>query len=293
MRRIITLLYIAVVSAALTGNISASFPGEVRWHNETADTTKINRILIDASNLADKTPNELMAYIGMRFEGTPYVAGTLEGDPEMLTVNLDEMDCTTFVETVSAMALTIKERRNSWQDFLYNLEQLRYRQGRINGYASRLHYISDWIVDNTHRGNLRDITDRLPGAKYQVKTIDYMSRHRDSYPAMKDDATFEGIKNSEVGYRSHRYPYIRRSALMTKKAPFWIKEGDIIAFTTKIEGLDVTHIGIVMLKDGVPHLLHASSKLGKVVLDPTPLSEYLSKNNSITGARFIRIGEQR
>ena len=211
----------------------------------------------------------------------------------MLTVNLDEMDCTTFVETVSAMVLTIKERRNSWQDFLYNLEQLRYRQGRINGYASRLHYISDWIVDNTHRGNLRDITDRLPGAKYQVKTIDYMSRHRDSYPAMKDDATFEGIKNSEVGYRSHRYPYIRRSALMTKKAPFWIKEGDIIAFTTKIEGLDVTHIGIVMLKDGVPHLLHASSKLGKVVLDPTPLSEYLRKNNSITGARFIRIGEQR
>ena len=220
MRRIITLLYIAVVSAALTGNISASFPGEVRWHNETADTTKINRILIDASNLADKTPNELMAYIGMRFEGTPYVAGTLEGDPEMLTVNLDEMDCTTFVETVSAMVLTIKERRNSWQDFLYNLEQLRYRQGRINGYASRLHYISDWIVDNTHRGNLRDITDRLPGAKYQVKTIDYMSRHRDSYPAMKDDATFEGIKNSEVGYRSHRYPYIRRSALMTKNIKY-------------------------------------------------------------------------
>ncbi len=55
----------------------------------------------------------------------------------------------------------------------------------------------------------------------------------------------------------------------------------------------MTHIGIVMLKDGVPHLLHASSKLGKVVLDPTPLSEYLRKNNNITGARFIRIGEQR
>ena len=132
MRRIITLLYIAVVSAALTGNTYASFPGEVRWHNETADTTKINRILIDASILADKTPNELMAYIGMRFEGTPYVAGTLEGDPEMLTVNLDEMDCTTFVETVSAMVLTIKERRNSWQDFLYNLEQLRYQIGRAS-----------------------------------------------------------------------------------------------------------------------------------------------------------------
>lgn len=293
MKRTITLLYIAILSTVLTGRISASYPGEVRWHNEASDTTKINSILIDAYNHGDKSPNELMIYIGAKFEGTPYAPGTLEGSPEMLTVNIDEMDCTTFVETVAAMVLTVKERRNSWQDFLYNLEQIRYRQGRADGYASRLNYISDWIVDNTHRGNMRDITDRLPGVKYQVKTLDYMSHHRDAYPAMKDDEIYEKIKSCEVGYRSHRFPYIRSSALMSKKSPSWIKEGDVIAFTTKTEGLDISHIGIVILKDGVPHLLHASSKQGKVIIDPMPLSEYLRKNNNLTGARFIRIGEQR
>lgn len=187
----------------------------------------------------------------------------------------------------------MSERRNSWQDFIYNLEQLRYRQGRLDGYASRLHYISDWIVDNTHRGNLREVTDRMPGVKYQVKTLDYMSRHRDAYPALADDSAFDKIKNCEVGYRSHRFPYLRSSSLMGKKAPTWIKEGDVIAFTTKTEGLDVTHIGIVTIKNGEIHLLHASSKNGKVLSDPMPLAEYLRKNNNITGARFIRIGAQR
>lgn len=293
MKRISTLIYIAGVSLWFSSIASAVTPGEVRWHNETSDTTRINGILTEAMAINDRHANEIMTFIGEKFVGTPYQAGTLEGSPEALTVNLDGMDCTTFVETVAALALTVSERRNSWQDFIFNLEQLRYRQGHLDGYASRLHYISDWIVDNTHRGNLREVTDRMPGVKYQVKTLDYMSRHRDAYPALADDVAFDKIKNCEVGYRSHRFPYMRSSALMAKKAPTWIKEGDVIAFTTKTDGLDITHVGIITIKNGELHLLHASSKNGKVLVDPMPLAEYLRKNNNITGARFIRIGEQR
>lgn len=293
MKRISTLIYIAGISLWFSSLALAITPGEVRWHNEASDTTRINAILNEAMAMNDRQANEIMTFIGEKFIDTPYQAGTLEGSPETLTVNLDGMDCTTFVETVAALALTVSERRNSWQDFIYNLEQLRYRQGRLDGYASRLHYISDWIVDNTHRGNLREVTDRMPGVKYQVKTLDYMSRHRDAYPALADDSAFDKIKNCEVGYRSHRFPYLRSSSLMGKKAPTWIKEGDVIAFTTKTEGLDVTHIGIVTIKNGEIHLLHASSKNGKVLTDPMPLAEYLRKNNNITGARFIRIGAQR
>lgn len=264
-------------------------PGQTRWTNEESDTTRITEILVEASSKGLSSSNEAVAFIGKKFIGTPYVASTLEGTPEMLTVNLDGMDCTTFIETVAAMAITIAENRNSWQDYLYNIENLRYRHGKMDGYSSRLHYISDWIVDNTHRGYIREVTDRLPGSAYQVKTLDFMTGHRDSYPALKDSMEFERMKSVEVGYRSHRFPYIKSAALQGKGMASTLQSGDIIAFTTKTAGLDVSHLGIILIEDGVVKLLHASSKAGKVVVDPQPLAEYLRKNRNITGGRIIRI----
>ena len=44
-----------------------------------------------------------------------------------------------------------------------------------------------------------------------------------------------------------------------------IKNGDVIAFATKEEGLDVAHIGFAIWQGKNLHLLHASSKKGGVV----------------------------
>lgn len=276
-----------LITVAFISSLSASSQRPVRFHNEASDTTFITDILIDLERSNCGTMQELVAIAGKKLLGKPYVAGTLEHSPEMLTVNIDEVDCTTFMETATALAMTVASNRTSWRDFVYNLEQLRYRGGRADGYASRLHYISDWIVDNSHRGNLVEVTAHISNPDYAVKTIDFMSTNRDKYPALKDDETFAAIKNAEVGYRSHRFPYIKPTNVNKAK----IKEGDIIAITTSIKGLDVSHVGIATIINNEVHLLHASSKAKKVIIDPLPLNEYLRKNRLATGVRVFRLKE--
>lgn len=291
MKKFTTLLYIAAISLGFFSAKAAS-PTEVRWHNEATDTTAITKILIKATDLCASNPNELMEFIGRQFIDTPYKAGTLEGTPEMLTINLDELDCTTFVETVTAMALTIETGKNSWQDYVATLSEIRYRQGEPNGYASRLHYFSDWIVTNTHRGYIREMSDRIPNSDSNIKTLDYMSRNRSAYPALADATEFERIKDMEVGYRSHRYPYIKSARLSSKPVANALKGGDIVALTTKTDGLDVSHVGLIVIEKDGPHLLHASSKEGKVVIDKLPLAEYMRKAHTLTGIRVIRLLQQ-
>lgn len=264
----------------------AVMPGEVRWNNEISDTTKITRMLVEVSqNKGSQSANILK--LAHNFDGVTYGGGTLDKSPEMLTVNLDSLDCTTFVENVLAMTMTLEEGRNSWRDFIYNLEKLRYRGGNINGYSSRLHYISDWIVNNVYRGNLIEVTSRIcPNVDYQVKTLDFMSANRDKYPALSEDAEFEKLKGVEIGYRSHKYPYIKVQNINNAE----LKDGDVIAITTKLPGLDVSHMGIIEIgDDGKAHLIHASSKEGRVISDPIPLVDYLRKNKSATGIRVIRL----
>lgn len=280
---------VAGVTALLsTANAMAILPEEASFHNLANDTTRLNNLLIKAVQIKD--PQVCIATIGREFLDTPYVAGTLEGDEEVLRVNLDELDCTTFVETVLTIAYTANEGRTSWRDYIYNLEKIRYRGGQINGYASRLHYFSDWVVDNVHRGTIKEYTTRMPANDWLIKTLDFMSSNRDKYAALKDSAEYARIKNCEIGYRNHRFPYIKAGRLSNKAIAAALKEGDIIALTTKIPGLDVTHMGIIVKIDGVPHLMHASSKQCKVVIDELPLTDYLRRNGS-TGIRIIRLNE--
>lgn len=274
--------------AAISASISAGAQ-HINWHNEANDTIRINTLLQKAVKISD--PEERIYALAKEFIDTPYKPGTLETmEGERLTINLNEVDCTTLVDNIAALAITAGENRTSWRDFIYNLEQLRYRGGKIAGYHSRLHYISDWIVDNTHRGNLMEATNRCNFISYEIKTLDFMSSNRDLYPALADSATYYKIKETEIGYRNHRFPYIK-SSRVNKAAKSFLHTGDIIALCTGKKGLDVSHMGILYIDDkNVPFLIHASSKAGKVILDTTPLTQYLSRNR-LSGIRVIRINQ--
>src|SRR5690606_20906657 len=90
-----------------------------------------------------------MVAVGKSFMGIPYVAKTLEvGETESLVVNLQGLDCTTFVENVLAFGLMLRNHKTDFDSYIQYLETIRYKDGKLDGYASRLHYFSEWIANN-------------------------------------------------------------------------------------------------------------------------------------------------
>ena len=263
----------------------------MRFHCDQ-DTTRINQLLQEGIASGIKTPNELVAFYADRLLGTPYVAHTLEGDEELLTINIDELDCTTFVETLYALARTTMNGRYSWLDYAANLENVRYRNGEMGDYSTRMHYISDWILNNSMRGNLKEVTPDLPHADYMIKTIDFMTTHKDSYHSLKNDSDMvEKIKGCEMALRNHRMPYLKKSWLGDKAVKAALRDGDFVGLVTKIEGLDISHLGIIHKDDkGEIYLLDASMSGGKVMLEQKNLRDHLSGSKSTClGIRVFRI----
>ena len=271
-------------------NSQAASPMNMRFHCEK-DTTKINELLNDGLKSGIKTANELVVFYANKLLGTPYVAHTLEGDTEMLTINIDELDCTTFVETLYALTRTTLSNRATWRDYANNLESIRYRDGVMSDYSSRLHYISEWIINNSNRDNLIDITANFQKSRYLVKTIDFMSKHRNAYASLKDSATFEKIKSFEVGFRSHRFPYLKKEDVNAKNSKATFKSGDFIAMVTNIEGLDISHLGIVIKENNELYFINASMGGKKVQLEKRTFYDYLDRVRSCIGVRVFRIKE--
>lgn len=234
--------------------------------------------------------DDAMVTYAINFLDVPYVEHTLDLDgPEELVLNCDEMDCTTFVEYVLAEALCPVENGDiSESTFAQNVVNIRYRNGKINGYTSRLHYISDWINNGVRNGFLEDITAR-ESRDTQKLNLNYMSTHPQEYKQLANSpenvATMKRIEESLNGQTVHYLP--------EDKVPYnglsWIKNGDIIAITTNTPGLDIAHMGIAFYADGKLTLIHASSKAGKVVVSTTTLAQMLKDNDKWTGIRVLRM----
>tara|TARA_R110000744_G_scaffold98432_3_gene190224 strand:+ start:818 stop:1615 length:798 start_codon:yes stop_codon:yes gene_type:complete len=225
--------------------------------------------------------------VGKTFMKTPYVAKTLEiGDTETLVVNLQGLDCTTFVENVLAFSKLLRQKDPSFNTFIKNLEVIRYKDGELDGYASRLHYFSEWIANNAEKGILKDITGEIGGREI-TKDINFMSTHRDLYPFLADEANFDKIKASENYLNSQAICVLAQDKIAENED--LIQSGDIIALATSINGLDVTHTGIATReKDGRIHLLHASTSSMEVEVSKKPLAEYLKGIKSNTGIMVAR-----
>jgi hypothetical protein len=230
---------------------------------------------------------ELVLKIGNDFRGTPYVGKTLDLTiEENLVVNLRELDCTTFVENCLAIARTIKNGKPDFENYATELEKIRYRHGQLNGYGSRLHYFSEWIIDNAAKSIIEDITNKIGGSTYTV-ALSFMSTHPDLYPQLKANPSLvKEIRQVETKVSATRFYFIPKEKVAEYENQ--IKDGDIVALVTKITGLDVSHTGLLFNNEGRVYLLHASSTGGKVESSKVPLIDYLNNSKNTTGIFVVR-----
>ncbi len=206
--------------------------------------------------------------------------------PEELVVNLRAFDCVTFVENAIVLAGLIRAGKRGFADYLAALERIRYRRGRLDGYASRLHYFTDWLYDNGRKGIIRDVTRTIGGVPFR-KAFSYLTDRREDHPALEDPATFRRLRRIEDACARRSRFFIPKVDLTGTGSR--IAGGDIIAITTDEKGIDVSHAGIAARCGEEIRLLHASSAAGKVVLSEAPLKSYLMARRSRTGIIVGRV----
>lgn len=245
--------------------------------------------LLQKYNAAKMSGGSLMLAIAGEFTGNKYVAGTLEqGSNEPLVINTQELDCTTFVEQVVAIYATVNEGKEGFRDMCTNLQRIRYRGGIRSGYASRLHYISQWIADSAKQHIIHEI-DYGPVGRTLPIDLHYMSTHTASYKQLQGNSTLVNeIAKWERAMHGIEAAYIPKQELLRTANELPVYDGDIIALTTNIKGLDVTHIGFAFWENGKLHMLHASSAAGKVIKDHKNLYEYQKNKKNQTGIRVFR-----
>jgi hypothetical protein len=232
-------------------------------------------------------------WLARQFMDIPYVAHTLEvNDSEQLVVNTRQLDCTTLVETVTALKLCAQQGRKTFADYQQVLRQLRYRDGRQTDYTSRLHYFSDWIDNKGKMGLTEELQQpNPPFTEVQKLHIDYMSQHPQAYKALKaQPSLLPTIRRQEQELTGRTYRYIPKTAVKnTQLLRQTVHDGDIIAITCNKPGLDIAHLGFAVWRQDGLHLLNASMLHKKVVEEPMTLYRYLQKHPSFTGIRIVRI----
>ncbi|HKJ78504.1 MAG TPA: N-acetylmuramoyl-L-alanine amidase-like domain-containing protein [Prolixibacteraceae bacterium] len=250
------------------------------------DSIILENILEELAALKDSPTPALLKKAGEFFRETPYVAHTLEADREQLIINLRELDCTTYAENCLALANTVKNDNPSLEKFANELQRVRYRNGQLNGYPSRLHYFSDWISENEKKGLVKDVSKEIANTPYP-KTVNFMSTHPESYKQLKNSSELvKKIAEKENEISAREMYYIPESRI--GEVDHLLEEGDIAGVTTGIEGLDISHVVILIRKNGKIHPMHASTAAGKVVVDKATLEEYLLKSKSATGVMVAR-----
>ncbi|MFN6351346.1 MAG: N-acetylmuramoyl-L-alanine amidase-like domain-containing protein [Cyanobacteriota bacterium] len=227
---------------------------------------------------------DALVALARRAIGRPYVAFSLDQGPsERLQLDLGRFDCFLFVEQLLALVQLHPQRPGAAQNaFADQVRRLRYEGGRVD-YCHRQHYFSRWAAAAQRQGLLSDITATLPGARSRRIPLRFMSSHPQSYKPMRQDPNRRCIARLEAGLVA-KQAYVPIAAL--GQALPHLQNGDIFGLVTRVDGLDVTHVGFVEVEGDRRHALHAAP--GKGVMRSRDLARYVVGVGEVVGLMVLR-----
>ncbi len=252
------------------------------------DTVKISNLLrLTAEN--GGSLGERCVFVAHQLIDTPLAKAPDNDMDGTVVLDMHGFDRMGFVNNVIALAQASMKKLPTVKEFSLALEGVSRRKGIDEGFSSKLMYGADWIVDNVYRGNIKEMTEYLTGGGFKTKTLDYVTRHKDEFPALKDSVVYDKVKMAEMGYRSHRIPHLKKQSAGNKPLHELMQNGDIIMMLSPEIDYDIYDIGLIEMKDGVPYMIHISYETDKVVEDPYPLSRLFKiEGQHFYGYRWLR-----
>ncbi len=251
---------------------------------------------------------------------SPYVAEPLgEGSQAFYSqkplYRLDVFDCTTFVETILALAVTSYNEDNNviLENFQQNINAIRYKAGEVS-FHTRNHFPeADWIPNNIAAGFVEDISNEvalrfgyshtLPAlinkkAWYEHLTIDRICIAGDDDTQYPNCSASNEIRENRIAILKLYGQDASNDVVAIPFLPLWqlfaphsdtdeqlqaIPSGAILQFVRPRYDLiqwigtlmHVSHQGIVVHRDNEVLLRHASTSTKRVTEEP--LKDYLEK----------------
>lgn len=253
------------------------------------DTILILEIIRDL-HAPGGNPAELVGAIAEKFVGEPFIPIVKNDSTGNLEIRVDGFDEISLLNNVVALArLSTSPGHQRINEYATALEEVTYRRGKEDGFASRMLYGADWALDNKARNIVKELTEDYSDS-FKTKSLDWVTRHKDEYAALQDSENYEAQRMVEMGFRTHKIPHLRREAFDHKDIASDLRDGDIVMLLTPEQTTDTFEIGILRKRDDGFHLIHASEAEGRVVEEKEPIGKYIKRNaKKIYGSRWFRL----
>ena len=266
--------------------------GTVSWPDEDW------RVLVDAMTVARSAGADtmsmgaLMVEIGRSLVGAPLESAT-PGSTPRLDVDLRSFDELGFVEHAYALAVVARlgassptvDRADVESQYERVLQTVRYRNGVMDGYASRLVYVSEWIADNDRKGLVDDMTRELGGSLERAPLDVRSSRLAEDLTVMEPDVV-DDMRRVEARLSGQGRYVIREPELSV--AITEIQDGDVIALASAMRGRDVAHVGLAVHVDGTVRLLYRPTQEGGVTISAKPIDQRIAASADEGGLIIAR-----